>query len=183
MELSHFFGSLVGLGLVLLASGLQRRVDAAYHLAVALLAFGAVLSVLRGFNYEEALILSIMLAALLPCRRYFYRRTSVIGERFTPGWSVAVVLAIAGSIWLGFFVHKHHEYSRELWWEFSLFGDAPRFLRASVGVVAGASVFRRGASPAAGPCPDVAAGSGNHAGGARHRVGRAAGIRPPGAPR
>jgi phosphatidylglycerol lysyltransferase len=140
-ELSHFFGSLVGLGLVLLASGLQRRVDAAYHLAVALLAFGAVLSLLKGFNYEEALILSIMLAALLPCRRHFYRRTSVIGERFTPGWSVAVVLVIAGSIWLGFFVHKHHEYSRELWWEFSLFGDAPRFLRASVGVVAGALFF------------------------------------------
>jgi phosphatidylglycerol lysyltransferase len=141
MELSHFFGSLVGLGLVLLASGLQRRVDAAYHLAVALLASGVVLSLLKGLDYEEALILSVMLAALLPCRRYFYRRTSVVGERFTPGWSVAVVLAIAGSIWLGFFAHRHREYSNELWWQFSLFGTAPRFLRASVGVVAGALFF------------------------------------------
>jgi phosphatidylglycerol lysyltransferase len=141
MELSHFFGSLVGLGLVLLASGLQRRVDAAYHLAVALLVSGVVLSLLKAFNYEEALILSVMLAALLPCRRYFYRRTSVVGERFTPGWSVAVVLAIAASIWLGFFAYKHHEYSNELWWEFSFFGNAPRFLRATVGVVAGALFF------------------------------------------
>jgi phosphatidylglycerol lysyltransferase len=141
MELSHFLGSLVGLGLVLLASGLQRRLDAAYHLAVVLLASGAVLSLLKGLKYEEALALSMILAALIPCRRYFYRRASIIGERFTPGWSVAVVLVIAGSIWLGFFVHKHREYSNELWWQFSLFGDAPRFLRASVGVVAGALFF------------------------------------------
>jgi len=141
MELSHFFGSLVGVGLVLLASGLQRRLDAAYHMAVALLASGAALSLLKGLRYEEALVLSIMLAALVPCRRYFYRRASVVGERFTPGWSVAVIFVIAASIWLGFFAHQHREYSNELWWEFSLFGDAPRFLRASVGVVAGALFF------------------------------------------
>jgi phosphatidylglycerol lysyltransferase len=129
MELSHFFGSLVGLGLVLLGSGIQRRLDAAYHMAAVLLASGA------------ALVLSVMLAALLPCRRYFYRRASIIGERFTPGWSIAVVLVIAGSVWLGFFVHQHQEYSRELWWQFSFFGHAPRFLRASVGVVSGALFF------------------------------------------
>jgi phosphatidylglycerol lysyltransferase len=141
VEASHFLGSLVGLGLVLLAAGLQRRLDAAYHLAVTLLALGAALSLLKGLKYEEALVLSVLLAALLPCREYFYRRASIIDERFTPGWSAAVACVIAGSIWLGFFVHAHREYSRELWWEFSLFADAPRFLRASVGVVAGALFF------------------------------------------
>lgn len=114
MELSHFLGSLAGLGLVLLASGVQRRVGAAYHVAVALLLSGAVLSLFRGLKYEEALVLLVMLGALLPCRRYFYRRASVVGERFTPGWAIAVVLVIASSIWLGLFVHKHHEYSNEM---------------------------------------------------------------------
>ena len=141
LELSHFLGSLVGLGLVILASGLQRRLDAAYVMASALLAAGAVLSILKGFNYEEALLLSLLLAVLIPCRRYFYRQASIIGERFTPGWSLAVVVVIASSIWFGFFVHRHHEYSRELWWQFSLFGTAPRFLRASVGVVASGLFF------------------------------------------
>ncbi|HUV65746.1 MAG TPA: hypothetical protein VMW24_17755 [Sedimentisphaerales bacterium] len=37
IELSHFLGSLAGAGLLILARGLQRRVDAAYHLTVALL--------------------------------------------------------------------------------------------------------------------------------------------------
>lgn len=134
LEASHFLASIVGLGLVLLASGLQRRLDAAYHLAIGLLLAGAVLSLLKGFDWEESLVLLAMLAALLPCRGEFHRRASLLGERFTVGWAVAVVAALAASIWLGFFVHRHTEYSHELWWEFSFLADAPRFLRASVGV-------------------------------------------------
>ncbi len=134
LEASHFLASLVGLGLILLASGLQRRLDAAFHLAVALLVSGAAFALLRGFDYEESLLLLAMLGALLPCRAEFHRRASLISERFTLGWAVAVVAVLAASVWFGFFVHRHTEYANELWWQFSLFGDAPRFLRASVGV-------------------------------------------------
>lgn len=134
LEASHFLASLAGLGLILLASGLQRRLDAAYHLAVALLSAGAVLALLKGFDYEESFFLLAMLAILVPCRGEFNRRASLIGERFTLGWGVAVTVVLAAAGWFGFFVHKHTEYSRELWWEFSLLGDAPRFLRAGVGV-------------------------------------------------
>lgn len=140
LELSHFLGSLAGLGLMLLSSGLQRRLDAAYHLSAVLLAAGAVFALLRGLHYVQTMILAGMLAALIPCRRHFYRRASVIGERFTPGWSVAVIVAVAASVWLGMFAHKHVEYAHDLWWQFSLRGDAPRFLRASVGVI-GAGLF------------------------------------------
>lgn len=141
LEMSHFLGSLAGLGLLLLASGLQRRLDAAYVLSSILLAAGAVFSLLKGFDWEEALILLTMLAALLPCRHYFYRRASIVGERFSIGWTIAVLVIVGASIWIGFFVHRHHEYAAEQWWEFTLHGDAPRFLRATVGVVAGGIVF------------------------------------------
>ena len=141
LEASHFLASLAGLGLILLASGLQRRLDAAYHLAVALLTAGAVLALLKGFDYEESLFLIAMLGILVPCRGEFNRHASVIGERFTLGWGVAVMVVLVVAAWFGFFVHKHTEYSRELWWEFSLFGDAPRFLRASVGVAVVASAL------------------------------------------
>ena len=134
LEASHFLASLAGLGLILLASGLQRRLDAAYHVAVALLTAGAVLALLKGFDYEESLFLVAMLGILVPCRGEFNRHASLIGERFTVGWGVAVMVVLVVAAWFGFFVHKHTEYSRELWWEFSLFGDAPRFLRAAVGV-------------------------------------------------
>lgn len=134
IELSHFLGSLAGVALLFLAVGLQRRLDAAYHLTALLLAGGAVLSLLKGLDYEEAAILTVLLAALLPCQAHFDRRTSLLAEPFTRGWSAAIAVALGGALWLGFFAYKHVEYSQDLWWHFTLFGNAPRFLRASVGV-------------------------------------------------
>jgi len=134
MEISHFFGSLAGILLLIQAWSLQRRLDAAYPIAVALFIAGIVFSLLKGFDYEEAVILAIMLGALLPSRRHFYRKTSLINEPFTLRWIVGIIFVILCSVWLGFFAYKHVEYSEELWWHFSLLGDAPRTLRASVGV-------------------------------------------------
>ncbi len=141
LELSHFLGSLAGAGLLILARGLQRRLDAAYHLATILLISGAVFSLLKGLDYEEAAVLTIMLVALGSSRRSFYRKTSLLNERFSPGWVAAIVLVMAGSVWLGMFSYKHVEYSRDLWWQFSFLSDAPRFLRATVGAVALVVIF------------------------------------------
>lgn len=141
IEVSHFLGSLAGVGLILLARGLQRRLDGAYFLAAAFLGAGILMSLLKGADYEEALALTAMLAALLPTRRQFYRKASLIEQRFTPGWVFAIAVVLAASTWLGFFAYKHVDYSRDLWWQFSLHGNASRFLRASVGTVAAAFIF------------------------------------------
>ena len=133
MELSHFLGSLAGVGLLFLARGIQQRLDSAYFLSVGLLSTGIILSLVKGLDYEEAFALSCMLLALLPCRRHFYRKTSLVSERFTPEWSAVIFLALLGTAWLGIFSYKHVEYSQELWWKFVLHADAPRFLRATAG--------------------------------------------------
>ncbi len=136
LEVSHFLASLAGMGLLLLARGLQRRLDAAYLLTVGLLGFGIVASLLKGFDYEEAAILTLVLTALLPCRQLFFRRTALLAESFTPAWLAAIAVVMAASVWLGLFAFRHVEYSHDLWWHFSARGDAPRFLRASVGAFA-----------------------------------------------
>lgn len=141
LEFSHFLGSVTGAGLLLLARGMQQRLDAAYFLAVALLGAGIVFSLLKGWDYEEAAILAIMLCALLPCRRHFYRRASLISERFSPAWIAAVASVLVGSAWLGMFSFKHVEYSGDLWWQFSASAEAPRYLRATVGAIGVALVF------------------------------------------
>ena len=141
IELSHFLGSVVGLALLILARGLQQRLDGAYHATILLLASGIIFSLLKGFDYEEALILLVMLGALLPCRSSFYRRASLVSERFTPRWVAAIVVVLMSSIWLGLFSHKHVEYANDLWWQFALLGDASRFLRATVGVISGVSIL------------------------------------------
>ncbi|TFH40681.1 MAG: lysylphosphatidylglycerol synthetase family protein, partial [Chrysiogenales bacterium] len=135
IEASHFLASLAGAALLLLARGLQRRIDSAYVLTVALLGGGIAFSLFKGLDYEEAFALTIMLGALLSCRKYFYRKTSLMSGAFTPGWIAAIILVVLTSRWLGFFAYKHVEYSNELWWHFTLAGHAPRFLRATVGIL------------------------------------------------
>ncbi len=141
IEISHFLGSLVGTGLLIVAWGLRRRLDAAYILAAGLLGAGIAFSLFKGFDYEEAIALAVMLGALLPCRRYFYRKASLFSEPLTTGWLILIILVLSGSFWLGMFAYKHVEYSRDLWWRFTLAGDAPRFLRATVGAIGLALFF------------------------------------------
>lgn len=135
VELSHFFGSITGAALLLLARGLQRRLDAAYQITVGVLGAGILFQLFKGGDFEEATILAVMLFALIASRRHFYRKASLFNEGFGPGWIAAILLVLISSAWLGFFSYKHVEYSSDLWWHFSFRADAPRFLRASVGVV------------------------------------------------
>ncbi|HXW96644.1 MAG TPA: bifunctional lysylphosphatidylglycerol flippase/synthetase MprF, partial [Gemmatimonadales bacterium] len=135
LEASHFVASLAGAGLVVLAYGLHRRLSAAWVLTIVLLATGVVTSLLKGLDVEEAAVAAVALLALLPARDRFYRRSSLLAEPWSPGWIVAVAVAIGTSIWLGFFAYRHVEYSSHLWWQFEFGADAPRFLRAMVGTV------------------------------------------------
>ena len=135
IEVSHFIGSLAGVGLLFLAIGLRRRLDVAYHLTVIALAVGAVASLFKGADWEEAFILAGVLAVLVPSHRHFYRPASLTSDPWSAGWSLAIAVVLAGTIWLGLFAHCHLDYSQDLWWTFTLHGDAPRFLRASVGAL------------------------------------------------
>jgi phosphatidylglycerol lysyltransferase len=133
LELSHFMGSVVGALLLLLARGIQRRQQGAFFITVGLMGAGAAFSLLKGLDYEEATLLALVMLALLPCHKAFYRRASLFDERLTPGWVAAILVVLAGSVGLVLFAHRHTEYATQLWWEFAFHGDAPRSLRAEVG--------------------------------------------------
>ena len=133
LEASHFLASLVGVALLLLARAIQQRVDAGYALTLGMLAAGAVFSLLKGFDWEEATLLSAMFLALLPCRRFFYRRSSLLSQSFTPGWMTGILLALIGTAFVVLLAYRHVEYSHDLWWQFELEAHAPRSLRALVG--------------------------------------------------
>lgn len=164
LETSHFLASVTGAGLLLLGRGLQRRLDGAWLIAVALLAVAVVSSLLKGAHYGEALFLALLLAATLPCRRQFYRRASLLSEPFTPEWLATIVLVLGCTVWLGLFAYQHVDYSHELWWQFAFAADAPRFLRATVGtaivvlIFAAAKLLRPATPEPAAPGPaDLAA--------------------------
>lgn len=141
IELSHFSASVAGVALVILGRALHQRLDTARHVAIIALVVGIAGSLLKGLDYEEALVLTFVLAAVVRARSQFWRRSSIVAEPLTFGWTVAVVAALVGTTWLGFFSYRHVSYDNELWWQFATRGDAPRFLRATVGVTVAALGF------------------------------------------
>ncbi|TWU56353.1 bifunctional lysylphosphatidylglycerol flippase/synthetase MprF [Rubripirellula reticaptiva] len=133
VEISHLLGSIIGALLLILARALQRRIDAAWTLTAILLGAGIVVSLSKGFDYEEASVLAILLLALLPCRSYFYRKGSLLSPSISIDWLASIVMSLGLSIWLVLFAYRHVEYSGDLWWDFAYHGDAPRSLRALLG--------------------------------------------------
>ncbi len=130
LELSHLLGSAVGVGLMVLANGLYRRLDAAWWLTIWLLCAGVLLSLLKGFDYEEAIILAAVVVMLVSARERFARRASLIEQRFSGPWIVAVLLVLGTAVWLVLFAYRHVPYEKDLWWQFEFEASAPRSLRA-----------------------------------------------------
>ena len=132
LEASHLVGSLAGTALLLLARALARRIDAAWAITAVLLGAGAVTSLAKGLDWEEALLLLGLLGALLPFHRQFYRKSSLLEGWVSGPWVLAVAVIVGASLWIGLFSYRHVEYSSDLWFSFAFHADAPRFLRASV---------------------------------------------------
>ena len=130
VEASHIAASLAGTALLLIAPALYRRLDAAFHLCRTLLLAGALFSLVKGVDYEEAAILLIIAGLLQLSRTAFYRKTALTSA-LSPRALLSVAVAVALAAWIGFFAFKHVPYQDDLWWEFAWRGDASRFLRAS----------------------------------------------------
>ncbi len=135
IEVSHFVGSLIGFALLIVSWGLARRLAAAYFLATVGLSLGILVSLLKGGDYEEAIVLAALLMALAASREEFDRKSALLEIPFSTGWIMWTVAVVAASIGLGLFAFRRVEYSHELWWKFAADADAPRFLRATVGVL------------------------------------------------
>jgi phosphatidylglycerol lysyltransferase len=141
LELSHLGGSVVGMGLLILARGLYRRLKVAYQVALIGLLVGIVLSLLKGLDYEEASFLACIGFALWLSRDEFYRRESVVTQQFSAQWVLAIVLVLGLATWVGMLSYRHVEYSSELWWQFAFDAEAPRMLRASLSAAIAAVSF------------------------------------------
>lgn len=131
VETAHLIGSIVGV-LLLLASGMRQRLQHAWQLSVTLLCAGVVSLMLKGFAWEEALALVMLLLAVLPARREFPLETSPQSEQHAPGWWVAIAVVLSAAFWLGLFSYKHLDGTQ--WWRFTLYDNAARFLRGSIAV-------------------------------------------------
>lgn len=141
LEVSHLLGSLLGLGLLILAQALVRRIRLAWLLTTAMLAGAAAASLLKGLDVEEAALALAVLTVLWLGRSAFNREAAVASQVLSPQSVAAIAAVVLSAAWVGALSYRHVEYTHELWWEFAFGGDAPRFLRATLAVaVAGGAL-------------------------------------------
>ncbi|HET9628682.1 MAG TPA: phosphatidylglycerol lysyltransferase domain-containing protein, partial [Novosphingobium sp.] len=155
IEASHLSASLVGTALLLVAPSLADRLESGLRAARLLFMLGAAFSLAKGLDFEEAVVMLTLVGFLQLSAPAFYRRTAEAFSSTSKGWLIAAAAALAISALSGIHAYRHVPYDNDLWWEFALRGDAPRFLRASfaagilLAAYAWARLLRGPAPPAA----------------------------------
>ena len=133
VEASHFLSSIAGTVMIVVASGLLRRVRVAWWVAVMMAAGGIVFSLLKGFDWEESLVLLVFLGALLPFKSKFHRHAGIWTRRFSLQWWGLILSVVGLAVWFGFYSSRHVAYGNDLWWQYSFDNDASRLLRGMAG--------------------------------------------------
>lgn len=139
VETSHAVSAAIGVSLLFVARGLWSRLHEAWVASVVLLAIGAVVSLAKGLDWEEATALGLVLAIALPSRHRFYRRAALSSERLPAGWVVAILAAVGVMVVVFLRTYTHTNVADGLWTRFALSAEAARSLRAAGLVVVAAS--------------------------------------------
>lgn len=131
IEISHLGGAVTGLALLLLARGVARGYREAHRLTVALLLVGGGVALLKGLDYEEAVIL-FGLGAVTVSQGALFKRE---GRAPWFGWTTIAIAALALGIFavVGIGSQAAVPYEHSLWWTFGFVGHAgqvARFLRS-----------------------------------------------------
>jgi phosphatidylglycerol lysyltransferase len=133
IEISHFFSSILGLVLLLLAFGLRARLGAAWWAALIVLGASAVLAIFKGLNWEETAMLLVCFFLILPFHDAFPRKAALTRMEITPGWLLSAAAAIVGASVLGWWSFHHTEFADKSWIRILQDHDeAARAIRSSV---------------------------------------------------
>lgn len=133
IEISHFMSSVLGLMLVMLAFGLRARLGAAWAATLIVLAVAAPMSLVKGFIWEETVLLGGLAVILTPFRRAFPRTARLTRMEVTPGWLLSAACLVVGAGLLGIWSFEHADYGEMPWWKVMADEDAARSLRAWAG--------------------------------------------------
>ncbi len=130
VEISHLLGAAAGIGLLISARGIARRLAVSFNLVAIMLITGIIATLCKGFGYREAITLGFILILLWRTHPEFYRRTTLFDEGYPVEWVSLLSAVLVVTIWLGLFSFKDIPYSADLWWTFDFDSDFSRFLRS-----------------------------------------------------
>jgi phosphatidylglycerol lysyltransferase len=141
VESAHFLSSILGIVLFVTSRGVAQRLDGAWWTAIVCAALALLLAFVRALALFEAGFLVILLIGLILSAKLFTRPASLFRQILTPAWIVAMLILVAAALTILFFVYREVDYSHELWWQFEFSAEAPRGLRAILGVAIVAAII------------------------------------------
>lgn len=127
---AHLIASLIGFFCLIAAQGLWRRLASAWRITLALTIAGTVFSLLKGLDWQIALLLSFTTVNLITFRKIFYRQSKLMDATYSKPTIIVLGCTLAVSIWLYCFTYRYTPYSNELWWQFGLYNDVSKGLWA-----------------------------------------------------
>jgi phosphatidylglycerol lysyltransferase len=133
IETSHFLCSVLGLILVMLAFGLRARLGAAWMAAMGALVLAAILTLLKGLNWEETAVVCLVAGLLAPFHGAFGRSARLNRMEVTPGWLFSAGCGVLGAGLIGLWSFQHADYATLPWWRVMVDADAARAMRAWIG--------------------------------------------------
>jgi phosphatidylglycerol lysyltransferase len=140
LEAAHFLASVIGLGLLIVARGLAFRLTGAWWVALFAIGAAIVLSLVKAVAVIEAGLLVALGLALIAARGQFTRPSLLTDQILSPGWLIAIGTVLITAFAVLMFAYSEVAYTHELWWEFEFSDEAPRSLRALLGVALFAGV-------------------------------------------
>lgn len=134
-ELAHLVASVVGMLLLLVGWGLQRRSSGAHRLALVAVVVAALFAGLGGYPIWTVPGLLFLGTILWWARKEFDRPAALTAEPFSERWIVLVGSAVASIIWVGLVASRTIE--SELWWRDLMNPSNSRLARVSLGMALG----------------------------------------------
>jgi phosphatidylglycerol lysyltransferase len=141
IEISHLLSVAAGVLLIALSRGIAEQVRSAYYLTQILLIGGAVLSVIKGIDYEEAIILLSVALLLKRQSGRFYRESYPLLSPRSLVWLTGLIASVIGYAWLGDWVHGDIPLGWAHLSHFTHTQEAPRFARGLLIAAAAATAF------------------------------------------
>lgn len=132
LELSHLVSSVVGAALLLVARGLYRRLYRAWFTTIVLLITAILTTIAQFHSWPHLVFLALLLMLVWHSQKEFYRGRALVDQPFNSSWVSSIALVMIATVGIGLIANENIQYSNDLWWQFSLDGEASRMLRAAL---------------------------------------------------
>lgn len=126
---AHLIASMTGVGLLLLSRGIERRLSSAWRIALLLVGAGILCSLLKGLDWHEAILLSLIFIVLACMKGRFYKTMRLGRKDYPPRWMFAAVAVIMTSGVVALLVHGQSALISGVQNLLDPLADAPQALR------------------------------------------------------